>query len=143
MGPAVLIFNIVRVLCPSLATLSPNRGRILLVLWSAEEMGASLWPRVVRSQFKEAAMPRSLFTQAMRDMGDDIAHYSLVVAHGAFDLTCVVALALLVLATGIDSDPRADRPTPDVQARVIGPPAPTCSEGADCITAVVLTALDA
>ena len=96
-------------------------------------------------------MPRSLTTQAIRDLADDIAYHAMAVTHAAFDFACVVALALLVVATGLDTTAVAERPLPDAQASMIGPPAPTCAPNPDklaapdrdCITAVVLSALDA
>lgn len=96
-------------------------------------------------------MPRSLTTQAIRDLADDIAYHAMAVTHAAFDFACVVAVALLVVATGIDANAVAERPLPDAQASMIGPPAPTCAPNPDklaapdrdCITAVVLSALDA
>ena len=108
-------------------------------------------------------MPRvSLLRSALCDLGDDIAHHGMSLAHGAFDLTCVLALGLLVYATGIDSADAGQgaRPLFGVQARIDATPgaavnsshAPTscgltndllASPHRDCITAMVLDQVDA
>jgi hypothetical protein len=95
-------------------------------------------------------MPRAIVIQAARDLVDDIAYHAMTVTHAAFDLACVLALGLLVYASGIDSaaDPR---PMADVQAHANDEAVPTCQmetdisalPQGDCITAVVLSALDA
>jgi hypothetical protein len=94
-------------------------------------------------------MPRTFLTQAARDLVEDIAYHAVTVTHAAFDLTCVVALGLLVYASGVDTAP-VPRPLADVQAHADdnGPTCPTDTQisalpQGDCITAVVLSALDA
>ena len=94
-------------------------------------------------------MPRTSLTQAARDLAGDIAYHAVTVIHAAFDLACVVALGLLVFASGVDTG-AAPRPLADVQAHA-DDRAPTCPPNTqisalpqgDCITAVVLSALDA
>jgi hypothetical protein len=108
-------------------------------------------------------MPRStLFMSAVRDLGDDIAYHVVGLAHGAFDLMCVLALGMLVYASGIDTANAGlqGRPMFGVQASIDGTNgvgvtsshAPTScsltndllpSGHNDCITAVVLDPLDA
>ncbi len=108
-------------------------------------------------------MSRSnMFTSAVRDLGDDIAYHAMGLAHGAFDLVCVMALGLVVYATGIDEANAGlqGRPMFGVQASIDGTTgigvssshAPTscsltndllASAHGDCITAMVLDPLDA
>ena len=108
-------------------------------------------------------MPRpNLITLAVRDLCDDIAYHAMGVAHGVFDFACVVALGLLVYASGLEPADAGlqNRPMFGVQANIEGSQgvavspsqAPTScsltndllsSDHNDCITALVLDPLDA
>ena len=64
----------------------------------------------------------TLFKDALGDLADDIAFYAGNLLHGAFDLACLLALGLLVYATGIDPANAGlhSRPIFGVQASVAG-----------------------
>lgn len=103
-------------------------------------------------------MPRpSLISDALADLVDDVAYHAVNLAHGAFDLICLLALGLIVYASSIDTASASldGRPMFGVQASAQGHPgaainpshAPTsCSLTNDllagdhhtCITAMVL-----
>lgn len=95
-------------------------------------------------------MPRAIMTQAARDLVDDIAYHAMTVTHAAFDLACVLAFGLLVYSSGVDTA-AAPRPMADVQAHANDDMTPACPvetdhsalAHSDCITSVVLSALDA
>ena len=49
-------------------------------------------------------MPReTLMSQAVHDLMDDVAYHAVNLAHGAFDLVCLLALGMIVYASSIDS----------------------------------------
>ncbi len=49
-------------------------------------------------------MPRpNLFSQAIHDLVDDVAYHCVNLAHGAFDLVCLLALGLVVYTSSIDA----------------------------------------
>ena len=83
-------------------------------------------------------MPQpNTLTSDLRDVYDDARYHMMNLVHGAFDLTCVVAVAALVFASGVEP---ARLAVPEVQARVIK----TCPVlAADCISAEVLAPLGA
>jgi hypothetical protein len=86
----------------------------------------------------EASMPQpNTLTSDLRDLCDDALYHMMNLVHGAFDLTCVVAVAALVFASGLEP---ARLVVPEVQARVIK----TCPVmSTDCISAAVLAPLGA
>ncbi len=86
-------------------------------------------------------MPRpNTLTLALRDLCDDIAHHIVTLAHGAFDLACVVAVAALVFASGLEQAKTTTRPEAAVQAHTVK----ACPLAkSDCITAQVLAPQDA
>lgn len=60
----------------------------------------------------------------LRELGEDVAYYAGALIHRAFDLTCLLALGLLVYVSGIDSA-NADqhrRPIFGIQASIAGTP---------------------
>ena len=66
-------------------------------------------------------MPRpTLISQAFHDLADDLAYHAVNVAHGAFDLVCLLALGLVVYASSIDAANAGftGRPLFGVQARI-------------------------
>ncbi len=68
-------------------------------------------------------MPRSdPFTDALRDLAEDIAYHTGNLLRRAFDLTCLLALGLLVYATSFDPANAGlhGRPLFGVQAAVVG-----------------------
>ena len=83
-------------------------------------------------------MPQpNTLTSDLRDLCDDARYHMMNLVHGAFDLTCVVAVAALVFASGLEP---ARLVVPEVQARIIK----TCPVlAADCISAEVLAPLGA
>ncbi len=93
----------------------------------------------------------TLIKASLRDLGDDIAHYTVAVTHGVFDLTCVIVLGLAVYASGLPTG--ADGPSQPVNPGVstnmaanmmAGPMQPCAASLGDtaeqriCITATVL-----
>ena len=103
-------------------------------------------------------MPRSTpISDAVHDLFDDLTYHAVGLAHGAFDLTCLLAVGLVVYASSIDSANAGlrARSLDSVQASIVTPQglalnssqAPTsCSLANDhlasadrsCITAMVL-----
>jgi hypothetical protein len=83
-------------------------------------------------------MPRPhTLSLAIRDLCDDIAWHTVNLANGAFDLACVVAVAALVFASGLDSAATPDpRPLTDQQANT----AKGCTAAPDCIIVAPLDA---
>jgi hypothetical protein len=94
-------------------------------------------------------MPRpNTLILAARDLCDDVAYHGLNLVHGAFDLTCVVALGLFVFATGQAETSPPPSPALQITSSLVAPPAMSCTQTADatqpeCITSLVLTPLDA
>ena len=62
------------------------------------------------------------FAVAFRELADDIAYHTGNLLHRAFDLTCLLALGLLVYVTGIDPANAGlrSRPLFGVQASIAG-----------------------
>ena len=83
-------------------------------------------------------MPQpNTLSSALRDVYDDARYHMMNLVHAVFDLTCVVAVAALVFASGLEP---ARLVVPEVQAQVIK----TCPVlAADCISAEVLAPLGA
>jgi hypothetical protein len=117
LGKAAPLFNINPPDCPDLAMISPNSSPILLVCWQADEMGASFGRKKRGRSMSEDKMPRPTF---LRDLADDAVYHAVNLAHGAFDLLCLVALGLVVYASSIDvaNAGLGSRPLFGVQANV-------------------------
>ena len=45
----------------------------------------------------------SLISQAFHDLADDVVYHAVNLAHGTFDLVCLLALGLVVYASSIDA----------------------------------------
>ena len=72
---------------------------------------------------REDKMPRpSPISEAFRDLVDDVAYRAVNLAHGTFDLICMLALGLVVYSTSIDAANAGfeNRPMFGVQAKVDG-----------------------
>lgn len=81
-------------------------------------------------------MPRpNTLTLAIRDLRDAIAFHTVTLAHGAFDLACVIAFGAFVAASALQPTPTPQtRPMADQQATTVK----GCTPAPDCITVAPL-----